>query len=222
MKPHPGATGICAFIRRSATTNFMDPIRSSAWRTGGRPSPSSGTGRWYSVALGSRIYGINVDSTISLLSDSDQGKWLAQQLQNLPATVDFLLISLHHPPVADIQKHIEVDHNPRPNEIALRDTLTEAAAHMHARIIVSAGHIHNYERQTLNDVVYLVSGGGRRSSLLRRAHRGRPLSKRRPPELSLHQVHSAQRSVGGSHVSGVRPGSGLVPSHRQGQVRHPG
>ena len=116
--------------------------------------------RWYSVALGSRIYAINLDSDASLLPDGDQYKWLNQQLQNLAAKVDFVLISLHHPPVADIQKHIEVDHNPRPNEIAIRDLFSETAKHIHARIIVSAGHIHNYERHNLNDVVYLVSGGG--------------------------------------------------------------
>jgi hypothetical protein len=28
---------------------------------------------------------------------------------------------MHHPPVADIQAHFVVDHNPRPNEIAFRD-----------------------------------------------------------------------------------------------------
>jgi hypothetical protein len=28
---------------------------------------------------------------------------------------------MHHPPVADIQTRLHVDHNPRPNEIALRD-----------------------------------------------------------------------------------------------------
>jgi hypothetical protein len=67
---------------------------------------------------------------------------------------------MHHPPVADIQTHIEVDHNPRPNEIAFRDLLSEMAPKMHARILVSAGHIHNYERNVVNDVVYLVSGGG--------------------------------------------------------------
>jgi hypothetical protein len=34
------------------------------------------------------------------------------------------------------------------------------APKMHARVIVSAGHIHNYERNIVNDVTYLVSGGG--------------------------------------------------------------
>ncbi len=116
--------------------------------------------RWYSVQLGSRVYVIALDSNASLMPESDQARWLKQQLSSLPATVDFVVFSLHHPPVADVQAHIEVNHNPRPNEIALRDFLSAAAPQLHARCIVSAGHIHNYERQIKDDVLYLVSGGG--------------------------------------------------------------
>jgi calcineurin-like phosphoesterase family protein len=116
--------------------------------------------RWYSTQLGSRIYAITVDSDASLLPESDQYRWLSAQLQELPSSEDFVIISMHHPPVADIQTHIEVDHNPRPNEIALRGLLSNLQTRIHARIIVSAGHIHNYERHMVNGVVYLVSGGG--------------------------------------------------------------
>ena len=35
-----------------------------------------------------------------------------------------------------------------------------AAAHSAARFVVSAGHIHNYERLAQDGVTYLVSGGG--------------------------------------------------------------
>ncbi len=123
-------------------------------------SPDLRQRRWYSAQLGSRVYAIALDSDASLLPDNDQSRWLTQQLQMLAPTIDFAVISLHHPPVADIQKHIEVDHNPRPNEIALRDLLSKLAPQLHARVIVSAGHIHNYERHIVDDVVYLVSGGG--------------------------------------------------------------
>lgn len=116
--------------------------------------------RWYSVALGSRIYVLALDSDASLLPGSDQARWIDQQIADLPPAVDFLIITLHHPPVADVQQHIEVDHNPRPNEIALKDDLSKIAARTHARILVSAGHIHNYERAVFDDVTYLVSGGG--------------------------------------------------------------
>jgi hypothetical protein len=116
--------------------------------------------RWYAAQLGSRVYVLAIDSDAPLTPGSDQDKWIRQQLTALPASVDFLIVTMHHPPVADIQTHIEVDHNPRPNEIAFRDLLSEMAPKMHARILVSAGHIHNYERNIVSDVTYLVSGGG--------------------------------------------------------------
>lgn len=116
--------------------------------------------RWYSAQLGQRVYVLALDSDTSLMSGSDQARWIDKQITGLSASIDFVLITMHHPPVADIQTHIEVDHNPRPNEIALRDYLSAAAKTSHARFLVSAGHIHNYERNMVDDVVYLVSGGG--------------------------------------------------------------
>jgi len=116
--------------------------------------------RWYSAQLGSRVYLLALDSDTSLLPGSDQARWIEKQIDALPASIDFVIVSLHHPPVADVQTHIEVDHNPRPNEIALRDYLSQAARVSHASFLVSAGHIHNYERNVVEGVTYLVSGGG--------------------------------------------------------------
>jgi len=116
--------------------------------------------RWYSVQLGKEIYTIALDSDTSLLPGSDQQKWLDKQLKGLPKETKFVVISMHHPPVADFQTKINVSHNPRPNEIALRDYLEGVAPQLQAKIIVSAGHIHNYERFLRGDVTYLVSGGG--------------------------------------------------------------
>ncbi len=116
--------------------------------------------RWYSAQLGLRVYVVALDSDAPLLPGTDQARWLDQQIKGMPGSIDILLITMHHPPVADVQTHIEVDHNPRPNEIALRDYLSEASKTSHARIIVSAGHIHNYERHEYEGVVYIVSGGG--------------------------------------------------------------
>jgi len=116
--------------------------------------------RWYSIALGSRVYATALDSNDSLLPNSDQTRWLVKQIQDLPKAVDFLVVTLHHPPVADIQTNLEPDPNPRPNEIALRDYLSKIAGQTHARIIINSGHIHNYERHLLDEVTYLVSGGG--------------------------------------------------------------
>lgn len=116
--------------------------------------------RRYSVRLGAKIYVIALDSDDSLLAGSDQERWLESQIASLPGEVEFVVISMHHPPVADIQTRFNVDHNPRPNEIALAQFLQAAAAASRAKFIVSAGHIHNYERQLQDGVVYLVSGGG--------------------------------------------------------------
>ena len=116
--------------------------------------------RWYSVEVGKAIYTISLDSDTSLLPGSDQAKWLDAQLSSLPKSVKFVIISMHHPPVADFQTKINVSHNPRPNEIALRDFLEATSPKLHAKLIVAAGHIHNYERIERGGVTYLVSGGG--------------------------------------------------------------
>jgi hypothetical protein len=116
--------------------------------------------RWYSVQLGSHVYVIALDSVMPLTPGSEQAEWLNQQVKALSPQVDIVLITMHHPPVADVQTHLQVSHNPRPNEIALRDYLSGAAKTSRARFIVSAGHIHNYERHEVDKVVYLVSGGG--------------------------------------------------------------
>jgi acid phosphatase type 7 len=116
--------------------------------------------RWYSVQFGKRIYMINLDSNTDLLPDSAQMRWLHEQVEHLPKSVDFVFVATHHPSVADKQTLTEVDHNPRPNEIALRDYISSVAPESHARFIVVAGHIHNYERFEMNGVTYLVSGGG--------------------------------------------------------------
>ena len=116
--------------------------------------------RWYSVQLGDALYTIALDSDTSLLPGSDQAKWLDDQLTHLPKSTRFVFLSMHHPPVADFQTRINVSHNPRPNEIALRDYLEKLAPTIQAKIIVSAGHIHNYERFLQGGVTFLVSGGG--------------------------------------------------------------
>jgi hypothetical protein len=116
--------------------------------------------RWYSAQIGPAIYTISLDSDTSLLAGSDQQRWLDGQLKDLPGSIEFVFISLHHPPVADIQTRISVSHNPRPNEITLKEYLENVAPKLHSRIIVCAGHIHNYERFFDHGIVYLVSGGG--------------------------------------------------------------
>jgi acid phosphatase type 7 len=116
--------------------------------------------RWYSVALGARVFVLNLDSASSLLPASDQITWIKAQLDNLPSSVQFVFLNLHHPPIADVQAPPDDDHNPRPNEIALANFLKDAHPRTPVRFIVSAGHIHNYERFLQNGITYLVDGGG--------------------------------------------------------------
>jgi hypothetical protein len=101
-----------------------------------------------------------LDSDASLLPGSEQRAWLESQVNSLDPAVRVVLIVMHHPPAADVQTVKLVDHNARQNEQSLAAYLQKAAARSAARFVVSAGHIHNYERLEQDGVVYLVSGGG--------------------------------------------------------------
>ncbi len=116
--------------------------------------------RWHTADVGPHVRIVALDTMSPLTTDSEQRTWFEHEVDALPPAVDFLIVALHHPPVADIQARLRIDHNPRPNEIALADYLKTAAASHHARVIVIAGHIHNYERFEQDGVAYLVSGGG--------------------------------------------------------------
>jgi hypothetical protein len=114
--------------------------------------------RWYSVRMG-EAYFITVDSNLDLTAGSVQSAWVAKQLAGVPKSTKYVFVSLHHPPVADGILN-DPSHNVRPNENALAQQLEAAAKQTSAKIIVIAGHIHNYERFERGGVVYLVSGGG--------------------------------------------------------------
>jgi len=116
--------------------------------------------RWYSVAIGAKVVGVALDSDASLLPGSEQRAWLESQVSSLDPAVRVVLIVMHHPPAADVQTVKLVDHNARQNELSLAAYLQKAAARSAARFVVSAGHIHNYERLEQDGVMYLVSGGG--------------------------------------------------------------
>ena len=136
-------------------TGFQNPLK-NWWHA----FPELKDRRWYSVALGSRLWILALDSNSPLTPGSPERAWIDDQIAHLPPSIDFVFLALHHPLVADIQTRVYVDHNPRPNEISLRDDLSRIAPHTHAQLIVVCGHIHNYERFSFNGVTYLVSGGG--------------------------------------------------------------
>jgi hypothetical protein len=116
--------------------------------------------RWYSVAIGAKVVGMALDSDASLMPGSEQRAWLEAQVASLDSAVRVVLIIMHHPPAASVQTVKLADHNARPNEQSLAEYLGKAAASSKARFVVSAGHIHNYERLEQSELTYLVSGGG--------------------------------------------------------------
>jgi acid phosphatase type 7 len=116
--------------------------------------------RWYSVKLGDHIYVLNIDSNSSLAADGEQHKWIRRELASVPDSIQWVFVNLHHPPVSDFQEHGDASHNVRLNERVLADMLARLSLTEHMRIIVTAGHVHNYERFLKGGVVYLVSGGG--------------------------------------------------------------
>jgi 3',5'-cyclic AMP phosphodiesterase CpdA len=116
--------------------------------------------RWYTAEIARNVRVIALDTMSPLTEGSEQLTWLKDTVAGLPQAVEFVIVTLHHPPVADIQTRLRLDHNPRPNEIALAEYLKDVSRSTEARFIVVAGHIHNYERFLQDGVVYLVSGGG--------------------------------------------------------------
>jgi acid phosphatase type 7 len=117
--------------------------------------------RYYSVDVAPSLTVVALDSNDSLLDGSVQRRWLTDTLQHVRASTRFVLLLLHHPPVADVASGALASHNARPNEAALAQAIAAATqAYPSLRFVVIAGHIHNYEHLERNGVVYLVSGGG--------------------------------------------------------------
>lgn len=116
----------------------------------------------------SRYYSIRAANTLVLMLDSSldettgsQGLWLAQKLDTLSSEIDFVFIVLHHPPYTSSSDEMRGGgHSARTSEQELAHTLESRQAKMRARIIVIAGHVHNYERFEHGGVTYFVSGGG--------------------------------------------------------------
>jgi streptogramin lyase len=111
--------------------------------------------RWYAVALGTKLRAFALDSDTSLLPGSEQRMWFEHEIETLPSDVRFVIVALHHPPVADTGFLLV-----RKNERSLGAYLKSVAPQLSARLIICSAHIHNYERFDRNSVVYLVSGGG--------------------------------------------------------------
>jgi hypothetical protein len=102
-----------------------------------------------------------LDSSLDELSGS-QGDWLKQKLDTVPPNVDFIFLVLHHPPYTSSSdsKKFGGGHSARSPEQMLAKMLENRQPSLRARIVVFAGHVHNYERHEHDGVTYFVTGGG--------------------------------------------------------------
>jgi acid phosphatase type 7 len=110
--------------------------------------------RWYTVAIGSAILAVILDSDDELRPGSAQRAWFEKQVSTADPGVKFILVVLHYPPVRD-------PFYPRArDEKEVARYLARAAPSLHAQVVVIGSHVHNYERYRRDGVTYLVSGGG--------------------------------------------------------------
>ncbi len=110
--------------------------------------------RWYSVALGSNLLALVLDSAAPLKPGTEQRRWFEAQVATADDSVRFILILLHYPPVRD-------PFFPRArDEKEVARYLSRHARSLRQSVLVIGSHIHNYERYSKDGVVYVVSGGG--------------------------------------------------------------
>jgi len=122
--------------------------------------PALQKNRFYSVILPDSIM-LTLDSALDETTGA-QGDWLKNQIEHIPAAIDFVFIVMHHPPYTSSSddKTFGGGHSARSPEQKMAAYLEEQQKKMRARIVVFAGHVHNYERHQHGGVTYFVTGGG--------------------------------------------------------------
>jgi Icc-related predicted phosphoesterase len=136
--------------------------------------PDLQNNRYYSARAANTLL-LMVDSSLDETSGS-QGQWLTHKFDTLPSDVDFVCVVLHHPPYTNSSEHfMSGGHSARGPEQALGAMLEHRQASMRARIVVFAGHVHNYERYEHGGVTYFVTGGGAATPVLITRQPGDPL-----------------------------------------------
>jgi hypothetical protein len=108
--------------------------------------------RWYSVAIGSNLLALVLDSDAPLKPGSEQRSWFEEQVAG--AQVKFILILLHYPPVRDPLFPRAKD------EKEIARYFSRHAKSLRSSVLVVGSHVHNYERYSRDGVMYVVSGGG--------------------------------------------------------------
>src|SRR5215831_14576012 len=110
--------------------------------------------RWYSVAIGSNLLALVLDSDAPLKPGSEQRTWFEEQVAGAGEQVKFILIVLHYPPVRDPLFPRMRD------EKEIARYLSRHARSLRSSVLVVGSHVHNYERYSRDGVMYVVSGGG--------------------------------------------------------------
>jgi len=110
--------------------------------------------RWYSVAIGSTLLALVLDSDAPLKPGSEQRAWFEEQVAGAGPQVKFILVVLHYPPVRDPLYPRMRD------EKEIARYFSRHARSLRASVLVIGSHVHNYERYAKDGVMYVVSGGG--------------------------------------------------------------
>ena len=115
---------------------------------------------YYSVST-ANVLMLTLDSALDETS-GPQGDWLKSKLNAVPGGIDFVIVVLHHPPYTSSSDEGKFGggHSARSQEQKLAQYLEDRQKTLRARIVVIAGHVHNYERHEHSGVTYFVTGGG--------------------------------------------------------------
>jgi len=141
-----------------------------------------GNERWYTFDYGNaRFVCLQVDGIADFGPGSEQYAWLEQSLA--ANTQPWLFVYFHIPPYSSVQDGLE-------------DNVRQALPPLFERYgvdVVFNGHKHNYERNEVNGVTYVVTGGG-----------GAPLHAiqgREPAQVAFAVAyHFVLLEVGGNHL----------------------
>jgi predicted phosphodiesterase len=108
-----------------------------------------GNERWYAFDYGNaRFVCLQVDGIVDFGPDSEQYAWLEETLA--ANTQPWIFVAFHVPPYTSVPDILED---------AVRQVLTPLFERYGVDVVFN-GHRHNYERNEVNGVTYIVTGGG--------------------------------------------------------------
>ncbi|MEA1978265.1 MAG: metallophosphoesterase family protein [Chloroflexota bacterium] len=143
-----------------------------------------GNERWYTFDYGNaRFFSLQVDGIVDFGPESEQYDWLERELE--ATTQPWLFVYFHIPPYTSSREEPDIEQD-------VRQALTPLFE-QYGVDVVFAGHHHNYERNEVNGVTYIVTGGG-----------GAPLCVMEEPELTRTAFavayHFVLLEVDGNHL----------------------